>query len=563
MTEQDQQNAASDNNWKQKKNWTAILFLAIVGFIHLYAVILHSNNFRWFSASSSSVVGLWNNLVYAGVDDNHAAATASVCTTTTGSKTKTTTPTPSKKVYVYQEEVFHQRAELEYCDPGGLGNRTKAFNAYLSDVLLEQLTSGQSHHLIVTDNPEEADWFYVPFNVDRSQQEHVKTCGQNHVVRLGNVLDALERSVSYQRYKGADHVWYLGGWELTTAAIGRLHYFPTRRELIHNMAILRYCDRKVHLPGTQPRDDYQKMIATAVSESEQPSSSESEQDDRRKSSPEVFEILADVRALRPWWRQGQDHRCTVNVPYRYQPAIAQHHPHIARHQQTLEEWVAARPYQFHFVGTGDFEYHPGQAQGVQTLNRIWHETAKQLPSSTVFNVDTPLSPEDFAESLVKSQFCLMIRGDDPARSRFFDAISAGCIPLIISDGFRPFGVGYDRMRRNYDAFTLSIPESHWLEHAASALMLAVTMPRNELRFMHHSLMAVRPQLVFHMEDDGRSSQVVESIFQSLNERCLLDSEELVQDYNQFSKLLPVGMRAPKLSDLMRLAGVHKQAAPAA
>eukprot|EP00751_Fragilariopsis_kerguelensis_P012892 CAMPEP_0170773912 /NCGR_PEP_ID=MMETSP0733-20121128/9653_1 /TAXON_ID=186038 /ORGANISM="Fragilariopsis kerguelensis, Strain L26-C5" /LENGTH=130 /DNA_ID=CAMNT_0011116385 /DNA_START=181 /DNA_END=574 /DNA_ORIENTATION=+ len=72
MTEQDQQNAASDNSWKQKKNWTATFLLAVVGLTSLYAVIINSN-FRGFSALSS--VHLRNNLVRSGAE-SHAAATA-------------------------------------------------------------------------------------------------------------------------------------------------------------------------------------------------------------------------------------------------------------------------------------------------------------------------------------------------------------------------------------------------------------------------------------------------------------------------------------------------------
>mmetsp|Transcript_29510 Transcript_29510/g.33168 ORF Transcript_29510/g.33168 Transcript_29510/m.33168 type:complete len:147 (-) Transcript_29510:178-618(-) len=72
MTEQDQQNAASDNSWKQKKNWTATFLLAVVGLTSLYAVIIHSN-FRGFLALSS--VHLRNNLVRSGAE-SHAVATA-------------------------------------------------------------------------------------------------------------------------------------------------------------------------------------------------------------------------------------------------------------------------------------------------------------------------------------------------------------------------------------------------------------------------------------------------------------------------------------------------------
>mmetsp|Transcript_52929 Transcript_52929/g.59162 ORF Transcript_52929/g.59162 Transcript_52929/m.59162 type:complete len:121 (-) Transcript_52929:34-396(-) len=115
------------------------------------------------------------------------------------------------------------------------------------------------------------------------------------------------------------------------------------------------------------------------------------------------------------------------------------------------------------------------------------------------------------------------------------------------------------MLHNYATFSLQFPESQWLVHPTSMLLWVTTMPRQELRFMHTSLMQVRPKLVFEVEDstgecrrgrdhrdegdkggeedEGNSnttnnnncgSQVIEYIFQALNERCKLDKEELHQ-----------------------------------
>ena len=431
-------------------------------------------------------------------------------------------PTPPKdgfKVYVYQEEVFHHRVELERCDPGGLDSMTTNSNLGLTNAFLKYLATtsdrNNTHQLVVTDNPDEADWFYVPFDADRSYGAHVRECGQNHLVRLTSVLDALERSLHYQRYRGADHVWCLGGWELTAAGIGVLPYFPFRRELIHNMALLRYADQRVHLSGTQPRDDDAEF---------RPSGS--------KFNP--FKILTDTRIKPAWWRQGQDHRCTVNIPSRSLPAIGKHHATIANHQ-SLEEWEQARPYKFHFVGVGDYPYSTGQQEGVHRLLAVWGKMVKQLPPSMVFHTPDRIPPDEFAESLAKSQFCLMIRGDDPCRSRFADALSAGCIPVIISDGFFTY-CGSGRMIHNYDAFTIRIPESVWLVDGLAWLMWAVTMPRAELRFMHASMMDARPKLVYDVDDgncpegDGSNkncgNQAIEYIFQALNERCKLDESEL-------------------------------------
>ena len=40
-------------------------------------------------------------------------------------------------------------------------------------------------------------------------------------------------------------------------------------------------------------------------------------------------------------------------------------------------------------------------------------------------------------SMRQSVFCLVPRGDTPSSRRLFDAVSAGCIPVIISDDYAP------------------------------------------------------------------------------------------------------------------------------
>mmetsp|Transcript_52929 Transcript_52929/g.59160 ORF Transcript_52929/g.59160 Transcript_52929/m.59160 type:complete len:402 (-) Transcript_52929:386-1591(-) len=379
--------------------------------------------------------GLWFLIIICVVlllvDSTIAAAAAEkddVCTSTTtsssssilSSSSSSSSSSNSAKVYIYQEEVFHHRTELERCDPGGLDGMTTDSKHAVGDVLLEYLThnnkntntnthknrNNKTPQLIVTDNPEEADWFYVPFNIDRSHGQHVMSCGQNHLMRLNRVLEAVSNSKYYQRYQGADHMWYIGGWQFSVAGIGKLPphfppYFPFHREIIHNMAILRYPDQRVHLPGTQPTDDNEDYR-------QQP---QQQQQPQHTDPANPFDILSDTRVLRPWWRQGQDHRCTVNVPHRSNPDIQHYHQHIAEQQQTLEEWEQARPYKFHFVGAGkQYPYSTGQKSSVQQLIAQWETIMEQqqLPSQLVFHRSEPIPSKDFAESLTKSQFCLML-----------------------------------------------------------------------------------------------------------------------------------------------------------
>merc|ERR1712095_29352 len=103
---------------------------------------------------------------------------------------------------------------------------------------------------------------------------------------------------------------------------------------------------------------------------------------------------------------------------------------------------------------------------------------------------------------------------------------------------------------NYDTFTISIPEQMWLIDGPSALRWAMTMPRNELRFMHQSLMDNRPKLLYHLHDNNNDnndnddssniSQVAEYMFQILNDRCKLSKKELLE----YSKIKEFSITVP-------------------
>jgi hypothetical protein len=281
------------------------------------------------------------------------------------------------------------------------------------------------------------------------------------------------------------------------------------------MAVFHYGDRRVRLPTAQSKVDESFQWAD---------------NDKVKALSDSLSITSFSRSLLARWRHGQDHRCTVNVPFRTNPDIQPYHRTIFHDQTTLEDWEGARPYVFHFVGAGDdYPYVISQKQSVHRLLEVWNGTAELLPRDQLFFVNDRISSENFSRSIVQSRFCLVMRGDDPMRSRFFDALSAGCIPLLISDGFRDFGIGYGTKLHNYDAFTISIPESYWLVHAPAALRSAVTMPRAELRTMHSRLMEARPKLLMDVDNDGdggNDSVAAEYIFRALNERCKLDETEL-------------------------------------
>ena len=68
--------------------------------------------------------------------------------------------------------------------------------------------------------------------------------------------------------------------------------------------------------------------------------------------------------------------------------------------------------------------------------------------------------------LLKSEYCLHFRGDTTTSRRVYDAIAAGCVPVIISDNTHvPF-----TSNLNWNAFTVTIPEKDILQVFISALL---------------------------------------------------------------------------------------------
>jgi hypothetical protein len=56
--------------------------------------------------------------------------------------------------------------------------------------------------------------------------------------------------------------------------------------------------------------------------------------------------------------------------------------------------------------------------------------------------------------LLRSEYCIHFRGDTTTSRRVYDAIAAGCVPVIISDNTHvPFTSSL-----NWNAFTVTIPE---------------------------------------------------------------------------------------------------------
>ena len=125
----------------------------------------------------------------------------------------------------------------------------------------------------------------------------------------------------------------------------------------------------------------------------------------------------------------------------------------------------------------------------------------------------------YTKEMQNSKFCLILRGDDPQTSRFYDAIATGCIPVIINDGFH-LVVAPFKNQINYGSFTITIPESMW--HIGPN-----ADPWGSLHFVINLPKADRQLLIKYLLKNGRSllwnhpqSDVVGRALQKIVSSCL-------------------------------------------
>ena len=82
------------------------------------------------------------------------------------------------------------------------------------------------------------------------------------------------------------------------------------------------------------------------------------------------------------------------------------------------------------------------------------------------------SAHQYVRELREAQYCLHLRGDTSTSRRIYDALAAGCVPVIISDDSHlPF-----KSQIDWDSFTVSINEDELIEHKSRVPMALIENP---------------------------------------------------------------------------------------
>ena len=128
----------------------------------------------------------------------------------------------------------------------------------------------------------------------------------------------------------------------------------------------------------------------------------------------------------------------------------------------------------------------------------------------------------YSLTLLDSSFCLVLRGDTPTSRRFFDAVAAGCVPVVVSDGLLPhpeFLTHCEALKHsewcrqhqgqlpfasflNYSGFVVEVPEAEFVaEDGEGALRLIQQLrelkdDQRHFRALYRELIGARESLIY-------------------------------------------------------------------
>ena len=101
----------------------------------------------------------------------------------------------------------------------------------------------------------------------------------------------------------------------------------------------------------------------------------------------------------------------------------------------------------------------------------------------------------YAEGMLSSTFCWVPRGDNPTSRRIFDAIAAGCIPVVVSDDiarYLPF-----RWAVDWRAMILQVPEAIFARNPKGVAEAVLALPDGVVDELRARMDAARYKLLWN------------------------------------------------------------------
>lgn len=348
--------------------------------------------------------------------------------------------------YIYPDLEFDTANALSDCEKVKTGWRWELDARNLDYIAVAGVFLSQlSNHPSRTSNPQEATWFIVPWDIDESFW-HEGCHGRDEWERMADVLDYLQATPWYQRNQGRDHIWVAMRYNLV---IDKPHSFipATHRHLVSNMVFGRYLS--YHLQSGSQTYGFQAL---------------------------PFHINKLTRAVEEW-------RCTMLLP-------ARAGDDLFVPDQSFDEWIKRKTSIF-FRGR-----HPHPCRAGNEVRNVTIEKLQGVVPHGIIEPNHAPNVDQYKTEIQSSRFCLVMSCDDVQTSRFVDSLAAGCLPVIVADGWDLVAKPYaDHI--NYDTFTIRIPESLWTDDPVGAAKWLYSMPHSKLKKMHQALHKARNALLWN------------------------------------------------------------------
>lgn len=294
---------------------------------------------------------------------------------------------PSKfKVYVYKlPPAFNADLIKCYKDREGINvweNEGKELAQNTADIWLHYMLLQSD---LLTEDPSKATVYYIPFYGFLSQEfsginGHTNCNGEGHWQRMHDLAAWLSESKLFN-----DHPW---------TQVMTVSFWAVASETYPYWADENFAVIAGPLLKTMAR------VKLLVYEP-------------------MFGSFRDPKEYMKW--EGP----TVAIPYVANSALSFGTPLPA---------TQARKYRLYFRGNLKLDSsHKSLSEGEKLRNRVF--SAFQKLDGAHFEDSTEnFSPEAYTNGMSNASFCLVPKGDTPTSRRLFDAIMAGCIPVIVSDG---------------------------------------------------------------------------------------------------------------------------------
>lgn len=275
----------------------------------------------------------------------------------------------------------------------------------------------------------------VPIDPVFSAHIHNGNCkGFRHDERIVAALKALANNKWFRRNKGRDHFWMLSHYKRLGHGAGNAWRVLRNDHIWTQMVVA----EEALCPGVPTADEREQCA---------------------------------VAPANPW--------CTIPVPYLTSRGL----PAYRFDPGNFTDWLQRDIVFFHRAST--------HGQGTRSKAR----EVSQVTNVNTLVVEDHAPQEELSHEFLRSKFCFAIRGDGPATRKFFDAVAALCIPVVISDKWYFLNAPFNRYI-DYPAFTIFVPEERWMNDISGVIRDLLNISETKLREMFEHMSRARPLLLY-------------------------------------------------------------------